>query len=129
LFLSSVLSVGIVRVRTKSHGVLFYSIMSLQPFVGPWPLFQFLNLYTVVRTLYTVDQPVARPVPTHRTTQMQNKRTETYMARVGFEPTSPVFERAKTVNALDLAANVIGIYFLCGLLSTLSKSKTIYSIE
>jgi hypothetical protein len=30
------------------------------------------------------------------------------MARVGFEPTIPVFERAKTVHALDLAATVIG---------------------
>jgi hypothetical protein len=36
---------------------------------GPWPLFQFLNLYTVGRTPWTVDQPIARPLPTHRTTQ------------------------------------------------------------
>jgi hypothetical protein len=33
---------------------------------GPWPLFQFLNLYTVGRTPWTGDQPVARPLPTHR---------------------------------------------------------------
>jgi hypothetical protein len=31
------------------------------------------------------------------------------MPRVGFEPTTPVFERAKTVHALDRAAPVIGI--------------------
>jgi hypothetical protein len=31
------------------------------------------------------------------------------MPRVGFEPTIPVFERAKTVHALELAATVIGI--------------------
>jgi hypothetical protein len=30
------------------------------------------------------------------------------MPRVGFEPTIPVFERAKTVHALDRAATVIG---------------------
>jgi hypothetical protein len=31
------------------------------------------------------------------------------MAGVGFEPTIPVFERAKTVHALDGAATVIGL--------------------
>jgi hypothetical protein len=30
------------------------------------------------------------------------------MTYVGFEPTSPVFERAKTFHALDRAATVIG---------------------
>jgi hypothetical protein len=30
------------------------------------------------------------------------------MPRVRFEPTIPVFEREKTVHALDLAATVIG---------------------
>jgi hypothetical protein len=34
------------------------------------------------------------------------------MPRVGFEPTIPVFERTKTVNALDLAATVTGGDFL-----------------
>jgi hypothetical protein len=42
-------------------------------------------------------------------TYTQNKRTQTFMPRVGFEPTTPVFERAKTVYALDRAATVIGI--------------------
>jgi hypothetical protein len=32
------------------------------------------------------------------------------MIRVGFEPTTPVFERAKTVYALDRAATVIGTH-------------------
>jgi hypothetical protein len=58
-------------------------------------------------TPWTRDQPVVRPLPTHRTTQTQNKRTQTSMPRVGFEPTAPVFERAKTVHALDRAATVI----------------------
>jgi hypothetical protein len=30
------------------------------------------------------------------------------MLQVGFEPTTPVFERAKTVHALDRAVTVIG---------------------
>jgi hypothetical protein len=33
------------------------------------------------------------------------------MTQVGFEPTVPVFERLKTVHALDLAATVIGNTF------------------
>jgi hypothetical protein len=68
---------------------------------GPWTLFQFLNLYTVGRTPWTEDQPVTRPLATHRTTQTQNKRTQISMSWVGIEPTIPVFERAKTVQALD----------------------------
>jgi hypothetical protein len=33
---------------------------------------------------------------------------QTFMPRVGFEPTIPVFERVKTVHALERAATVIG---------------------
>jgi hypothetical protein len=32
------------------------------------------------------------------------------MHQVGFEPTTPVFERVKTVHALDCTATVIGKY-------------------
>jgi hypothetical protein len=77
---------------------------ALQPFVGPWPLLHFRNLG---RTPWMSDQPVAKPLPTHRKTQTQNKRT------VGFEPRIPAFERAKTVHALDRAAIVIGFTLLC----------------
>jgi hypothetical protein len=49
--------------------------MVLQPF-GPWPLFQFLNLDIVGRTPWTGDQPVARPLPAHRTAQTQKKHTD-----------------------------------------------------
>jgi hypothetical protein len=44
----------------------------------------------------------------HRTTQTQKKRRQTSICGVGFEPTIPVFERAKIVHALDRAATVIG---------------------
>jgi hypothetical protein len=73
-------------VRPSIHP--FIHLWRYSPFVGPW----------------TGDQPVARPLPTHITTQTQNKRTQTSMPRVGFEATIPVFERAKTVHALDRSA-------------------------
>jgi hypothetical protein len=38
--------------------------------------FRFLILYTAGRTPWTGDQPVARPLPTQRTTQTENKRTQ-----------------------------------------------------
>jgi hypothetical protein len=100
---------------TLCQGESFYwldssSSMVLQPSVGPWPLFQFRNpIYTVGRTPLTGNQPVARPLPTHRTAQSQNKRIQTSMYRVGFEPTIPEFERTKRVPAVDRAATVIGL--------------------
>jgi hypothetical protein len=74
-----------------------------------WSLaaFQFLNMYTVGRTLWTGDQPIARPLPIQGTTQTQNKRTQTSMPWVGFELMTPMFERTKTVHALDGAATLI----------------------
>jgi hypothetical protein len=74
---------------------------------GPWELFQFLNLYTVGWTPWMGDQPTSKPLPARRTTQTQNKRTQTPMLQVEFEPTIPVFERGETVHALDFAATVI----------------------
>jgi hypothetical protein len=82
--------------------------MVLQPFVGPWPLFQFLNAYTVGRTPWTGDQPVASPLLTHRTTQTQNKRTQTSLPWARFEHTIQAFQRAKTVYVSDCAAILIG---------------------
>jgi hypothetical protein len=42
---------------------------------------QFLTLYTVGRTPCTGDQPDARSLPTHRTTQTQNKRRRPCLER------------------------------------------------
>jgi hypothetical protein len=77
-------------------------------FVGPWPLFCFLILYTVDMTPWTGVQPVARPRPTRRTTQTQNKRIHTSMPWVGFEPTILAFKRAKMVHALAREVTAIG---------------------
>jgi hypothetical protein len=78
--------------------------MALQSFVGPWPSFSFLILYTASRTPWMGDQPVARPLPIHKE---YYKRTKTFI-RVGFEPTIPVFQRAKAVHIVDRATTVIG---------------------
>jgi hypothetical protein len=47
----------------------------------------------------------------------QNKRTQTSIIPVGFELTTPVFERAKTVHALDRTATVINLLKLYPLLN------------
>jgi hypothetical protein len=58
------------------YKVLFiHSSVVLHPFVGPWSLLQFINLfYTDDMTPWASDQTVARPLPIHRTTRTQNKR-------------------------------------------------------
>jgi hypothetical protein len=73
--------------------------------------FNFLILQTVSRIPWTSYHPVARPLPAHRTTQTQNKRTQISVLRVAFEPAIPVFELAKTVHSLDRVATVTGISF------------------
>jgi hypothetical protein len=83
--------------------IYIYLSMVLQSFVGPWPLFSFLILYTIRRTSCTGDQPVAWPLPTHRT-----KQTQTSVPQVGFEPTISAFARAKAGHGLERAATVIG---------------------
>jgi hypothetical protein len=75
--------------------------MTLQPFVGPWSIFSFLIFYVVGRIPWTGVQQVTRPPSAHRTVQTQNKNSQTSMPEVGFERTIPVFQRTKTVYALD----------------------------
>jgi hypothetical protein len=77
------------------------------PFVGPRPFFSFLILYVVGMSSWMGNQPIARPLPAQRTTQAQNKRTQTTMPVVGFEPTILAFEWAKIVHVLDHPATVI----------------------
>jgi hypothetical protein len=77
--------------------------------------FSFLILYTVGGTPWTVDQPVTRLLPAHRTTQTQIAHTQTFMPWVGFETMITAFKRAKIVRALDRAATVISQTQLIGL--------------
>jgi hypothetical protein len=83
---------------TKAH-ITVYLYLALEPL---WisAFFSFLIIYTVGRTPWTGDEPVARLLPIHRITQTQKKRIQTSTPRVGFEPTTPVFEQAKAVHAL-----------------------------
>jgi hypothetical protein len=76
----------------KIHSVYLWFCALL---LGLGRFFSFLVFYTVHRTPWKGDQPVARPIPAHRTAQTQNKRTHTSMSQVGFEPIIPVFERGK----------------------------------
>jgi hypothetical protein len=68
---------------------------------------QFLNLRQSTGLLGRVINPLQGRY-LHRTIQAQNKRRETSIPWVGFEPTIPAFVRAKTVHALDRAATVLG---------------------
>jgi hypothetical protein len=64
-----------------------------------WPLSSFSGSWSFtqwIRFFWTGNQPVARPLPTHGTTQTRNKRTQSSVPQGGFKPTIPVFEQAKT---------------------------------
>jgi hypothetical protein len=71
---------------------IFYFILLwlYSPLLGLGRYFSFLIQYTVSRTPWTGDQPVSRPLFTHRTIQTQNKRTWTSMPWVWSESTTPV---------------------------------------
>jgi hypothetical protein len=86
----------------------FISLWHYSPSLDHDRFFSFLIFYRVGRTPWTRDEPVARPLPAHRTAQTQIKHTQTSMPEVGFEPTIPMLERAKIVHALDRTATVIG---------------------
>jgi hypothetical protein len=100
---------------------IYLSVSLCSPLLGLGRFSSFLIFYTVCRAPWTGDQPVVRPLPTHRTAQTQNKRTLKSIPQVGFEPTTPAFELAKTVHALDSAATLIGkrlpqydnVYYVC----------------
>jgi hypothetical protein len=77
------------------------------PLLGPGLFFSSVTFYTVSRTPWASDQPVARSLPKHRTTQTQKRRTQTSIHWEGFEPTILVFERVKKVHALDRVAIAI----------------------
>jgi hypothetical protein len=64
---------------------------------GTWPLFQFLILYKSVGLLGRGISP-SQGRYLHTEQHKQRINAHTSMPRVGFEPTIPVFERAKTVH-------------------------------
>jgi hypothetical protein len=82
--------------------------MALHSFTGPWPLLRFLDLFTHSIGLVGLKISSSQGRWLHTGQHKQNKRTQTFMPWDGFEPTTPAFERAKTVHALDHAATAIG---------------------
>jgi hypothetical protein len=86
--------------------------------------FRFRILYTDASTPWTVDQPVARPLPTHRTKETQNKSIQTSRLRVGFEPRTPVFKIEKAVDALGVIgfSNIYVIIENCLRLNNTTKN-------
>jgi hypothetical protein len=69
----SMLSVRAITFFSNIFGMVSTYLWLYSP-CGPWPLFQFLTLYIVGRVPWTEDQPIARPLPTHRTTQTHAHR-------------------------------------------------------
>jgi hypothetical protein len=69
-----------ITVRFTIHPSIHPSIWTLGAFSVYW------SFYAVGGTPCTGDQPVARPLPAHRTTQTQIKRKQISMPQVGFEP-------------------------------------------
>jgi hypothetical protein len=71
---------------------------------GLRPLFPVLYPYTVGWTPWTGDQPVTRPLPTHRTTQTQKKRTDRHPCLEWFrthDPSVPVGEDGSCLRPRD----------------------------
>jgi hypothetical protein len=87
--------VGLFPLSHLEHGA------SVKRFVS----FQFLN----VKHSVGLHGRVMSPSQGCYLTQTQNKHKQTSMPWVGFEPTIPASERAKTVHALGRAATVIGL--------------------
>jgi hypothetical protein len=85
-----------------------YLSMALQTFVGPWPLFQFLDLFTQSVGLLGRGISPSQGRYLHTGKHKQNKRTQTSMPQLRLETTTPMFERTKPVHAFDRAATVIG---------------------
>jgi hypothetical protein len=81
-----------------------HSSMALQPSVGPWPLLHFRNYFYTAGLGRVISPSQGRYLQTGQ----HKQHTQTSMPRVRFEPMIPAFERAKTVEALDRAATVIG---------------------
>jgi hypothetical protein len=77
---------------------------------GSRPLINSVIIYSQTEGLLMSDQPVARPLPKHRTTQTQNKRIHTpnIHALSGIWTHDPSVRANEDVHALDDAATMTG---------------------
>jgi hypothetical protein len=95
-----------VRHSVYEYAYIIYLSMALQPlWVSAAYLVSSIHIGRISRT---GDQPVSMPLPTNRTTQTLNKRTQC----VGFEPTFPAFERAKIYHALEYGATAMDYSYI-----------------
>jgi hypothetical protein len=88
-----------------------YFLMALPAHLGPRPRIQFRNNFSQsVGLFWRVISPLqGRYINTEHHKHRTNPYThQTFMPWVGFEPTIPESERARTVHALDRVATVIG---------------------
>jgi hypothetical protein len=90
-----------MKKRPKAH-ILLYNVISSCSFyfdeLGPLFCFKLELIWKAVayESLYG-DQSVAKPLSAQDNTKLEEKQSGIY--RVGFEPTIPLFERAKTCRA------------------------------
>jgi hypothetical protein len=71
-----------------------------------------MMIYYLYIRIHSLRRRIKKPniirYHTHNRMQTPQIKLQTSMPRAGFKPKIQVFERAKTVHALDLAATVIG---------------------
>jgi hypothetical protein len=79
----------------------------------------------IAMSSFPITHCEARPLTADRTAQTPNKCTQASMPRVGFEPMIPEFGRAKTVDALDRAAIMVGrnAYIQYDIMSLLDQTR------
>jgi hypothetical protein len=106
---SDTVLVLVLFIYPSIHPLSIYLSMALQPFSGLLPLFQFLELFTQSVALNGRCTSPSQGRYLHTGQRKHRINTQTSMPRVGFEPTIPVFERAKTVHAIDRRATAIGL--------------------
>jgi hypothetical protein len=91
-------SLSLITYGCFSFSLWLYSPLDLSRF------FNFLVLYTVGGTPWTEDQPVARPLPTHRSTQTQNKHTDIH-ASSGIRIHDPSVRTGEDVSCFRLRSH------------------------
>jgi hypothetical protein len=79
IYLSIYLSICLSIYLCLSVCLSIYLSILCSPFLNLGRFFSFIILHTVGRAPWTGDEPIARPLFTHRTTQIQNKRTHIYV--------------------------------------------------
>jgi hypothetical protein len=100
IYLSICLSIYLSVCLSVYLSIYLFNYPCLYSCCGLWLLSQFLNLHTVGTSPWTVNQHVARPLPTHRTTQTQRKRTSGIHVLSGIRKHDPSVPAAEGCSCL-----------------------------